>query len=140
MKKNKFYHLERTPFQWSFGRNSGFSTAKKTWLPLASNYTLNNVALQSILPRSHLKVFRDLADLRKNPTMKYGSLEIDAYDPEILLYKRSIDTDPNADIVVVILNFEGNQKTINLNDKLSGLPAKMQVVTSSIHSKTLIKG
>lgn len=85
-------------------------------------------------------VFRDLTDLRENPTLKYGAMQIDAYDTDILLYKRSIDTDPNADIVVVILNLESNQKTINLNDKLSGLPAKMQVVTSSIHSKTLTKG
>lgn len=72
--------------------------------------------------------------------MKFGGIEIDAYDTEILLYKRSIADDPNADIIVVILNLEGNQKTINLNDKLSGLPATMQVVTSSVHSKTLVKG
>lgn len=85
-------------------------------------------------------MFRDLADLRENPTMKYGGLQIDAIDTEILVYKRSIENDSNADIIVVILNLEGSKKTINLNDKLSDLPAKMKVVTSSIHSKTLVKG
>lgn len=127
-------------YQWDFSRNSGFSTANKTWLPLAKNYTFCNVVLQNYLIRSHLKVFRDLAAIRENPTMKYGDIQIDAIDPEILVYKRSIDNDPDADIIVVILNLEGNRKTINLNEKLGNLPEQLKVLTTSIHSKTFFKG
>lgn len=36
----------RTPFQWNFLFNAGFSTAKKTWMPTSINYYCVNVAIQ----------------------------------------------------------------------------------------------
>lgn len=73
--------------------------------------------------------------LRKNPTLKYGELDLKAVDDEVLVYKRQIKNNAQADIVVVVLNFEGNTKTVNLNDHLDGLPAKMKTVVASVHSK-----
>lgn len=64
----------RTPFQWDSGANAGFSTAAKTWLPVAQNYTLNNVQLQTQQLHSHLKVFKSLLKLRHHPTMQYGQI------------------------------------------------------------------
>lgn len=130
---------ERTPFQWDSSENSGFSTANKTWLPLATNYTDCNVELETSQERSFLKNFRDLIALRENPTMKHGGLQIVPIDTEVMAYKRAIENYPQADIVAVVLNLEGNTKTINLNAYLSNLPTKMTVVVSSIHS-ALVKG
>lgn len=72
--------------------------------------------------------------LRQNPTVKYGEFDLKPVDDELLVYKRQIKNDTQADIVVVVLNFEGNTKTVNLNDHLDGLPDKMKTVVASIHS------
>lgn len=131
---------ERTPFQWSFGKNSGFSTAKKTWLPLATNYSSCNVALQTLQKRSFLKNFRDLTKLRQNQSMKYGGVKLVPIDTEIMVYKRSIENDSKADVIVVILNLEGSYKTVDLSAHLEDLPAKMEVAVASVHSEKLVKG
>lgn len=46
----------RTPFQWDDSTNAGFSTAKTTWLPVASNYKTVNLKAQKAAPKSHFKV------------------------------------------------------------------------------------
>lgn len=124
----------RSPFQWDGTKNAGFSSAEKTWLPVALNYTDCNVQQQLKDSRSNLKVFNDLMTLRKNPTMKYGGFEIKATDEELLVYKRQIADEPKADIVVVVLNLETNTRTIDLSDFFNGLPKQMKVVVSSVHS------
>lgn len=57
-------------------------------------------------------------------------------DEELLVFKRQIKDDAKADIVVVLINLEGNTRTVNLNDYLSGLPEKMKTVVASIHATT----
>lgn len=120
--------------QWNGKKNAGFSTAEKTWLPLAKNYTECNVDKQLQDKRSFLRTFGDLMVLRQNPTVKYGEFDLKPVDDELLVYKRQLKNDAQADIVVVVLNFEGNTKTVNLNDHLDGLPNKMKTVVASIHS------
>lgn len=129
---------ERTPMQWNSEKNSGFSTANKTWLPLATNYTECNVELQTKQKRSNLKVFQEVAKLRQNPTMKYGALKLNIVDEELFMYKREIEGQPDADIVVVVLNLGLNKKNVNLNDYLDNLPKKLKVVTASVHAKGTI--
>ncbi|XP_037034887.1 maltase A1-like [Bradysia coprophila] len=124
----------RSPFQWDSSKNSGFSSADKTWLPVADNFTDCNVQQQLRESQSHLKVFNRLMELRKQPTMKYGDLEIKAVDEELLVYKRQMTDDPDADIVIVVLNLERNSKIIDLGELFNGLPKQMKVVVTSIHS------
>lgn len=124
----------RSPFQWDSTANAGFSSAEKTWLPVASNYTDCNVAQQLKEQRSNLKVFNDLMALRRNPTMKYGGLEIKAIDEEVLVYRRQMADDPNADIVIVLLNLGTNTRTINLMEHFNDLPKEMRVTVASVHS------
>lgn len=74
-----FYHYvsrdpARTPLQWNSDHNAGFSTANKTWLPLAESYADKNIELQMAQSQSHLKVFKALLELRSHPTMRYGTL------------------------------------------------------------------
>lgn len=130
----------RTPFQWDSSKNAGFSKGQKTWLPVDMNYTHSNVAIQNKEERSHLKVFRQLINLRQNPTMKYGAFQIKAIDSRSLVYKRQIYGQHDADIFVVLLNMDVNYKNINLYHHLNDLPQKFEVVVSSIHSKSLVNG
>lgn len=46
----------RTPFHWNNLTNAGFSTANRTWLPVADDYKEINLAKQKEDPISHFKV------------------------------------------------------------------------------------
>lgn len=130
----------RTPFQWDGSQNAGFSTSSKTWLPLDNNYTISNVELQNKYDRSHLKVFRQLINLRQNPTLKYGGFEIKAVDDQMLVYKRQINDKPDADIFVIALNFDKKSKRVDLNQHFKKIPQEFEVLISSIHSNSTVNG
>lgn len=126
--------LARTPMQWNSSPNAGFSNVT-AWLPVAENFTKCNVELETNQKPSHLNVVRKIMELRENPTMKYGGLKLNAVDEELFVYKRAIANQPDADIVVVVLNLGLNKKNVNLNDYLDNLPKELKVVTASIHAK-----
>lgn len=130
----------RTPFQWDSSKNAGFSTANTTWLPLALNYTKCNVQLQEKQPLSHLKVFQRLQQLRKNPTLAEGELNLIAIDDDLLVYTRIQKNNPKADQFVIVLNLGLKTKTINLKKTFAALPEKLTVEVTSISSKLLRKG
>lgn len=130
----------RTPFQWDDTKNAGFSFGNRTWLPVAKNYTECNVKLQKSKIRSHLKVFRKLMMIRENPTMKYGALTMFAVNNDILIYKREINGQKNADVFVVLLNLGTEYKTVELSYYFKGLPEQMTVAVVSIESETLAIG
>lgn len=130
----------RTPFQWNDEKNSGFSFANSTWLPVANNYTDNNVALQKSEILSHVKVFRQLMALRQNPTMKNGGLQISAVNKDVLVYKREIEGQDDADIIVVLLNLGIAYRPVELNYYFKNLPRQMKVLAASIHSEILVLG
>lgn len=78
---------ERTPFHWDESRNAGFTTAKKPWLPISTNYKCVNVKTQRAQPQSHLNVYKRLAKLRKDALLSDASYE-SALFGEIYTYKR----------------------------------------------------
>lgn len=58
---NETYHLysrdpARTPYHWNNSTNAGFSTANRTWLPVAEDYPEINLAKQKEDRISHFKV------------------------------------------------------------------------------------
>lgn len=125
---------------WNDEVNAGFSFASKTWLPVASNHTENNVQLQKSQVISHLKVFRQLMALRQNPAMKYGDLKMSAVNKDVLIYKRSIDDSDDADVVIVLLNLGQSYQPVELPHYFQNLPQQMKVVVASIHSEILVIG
>ncbi|XP_055310987.1 probable maltase isoform X2 [Sitodiplosis mosellana] len=138
---------ERTPMQWDSSTNAGFSTANETWLPVADNYTLNNVELQESQTVSHLKVFKSLIKLRSNPTMKYAGVEMEVINDDVLVYKRQMnDSKSNrglddSDIIVVLLNFGTQTQSVKLDSVFNDtLPQKMTVNITSIQSTSLVVG
>lgn len=83
-----------------------------------------------------MKIFRQLISIRANPTLKYGGLQLSAVDDDILVYKRQIEgkSEEETDIVVVVLNLGTSDKVVNVSASLDGVPSKLKVAVSSIHS------
>ncbi len=104
--KEKGRDGERTPMQWDASPNAGFSTAKKTWLPVAPSYLTRNVAVEQKEPDSLLKFYQALIRLRKeNAALRDGDVElVDQNNENVLAFVRRA---PGAKAVLVALNFTG---------------------------------
>lgn len=123
----------RTPFPWDDTTNAGFSKASKTWLPLAPDWKTNNVKAQEAATISHLKIFRQLTNLRKtSKTLQLGGFE-SVVNGNILIYKRELaDNDP----YVVVLNLSPESRSIDLTqfETPAMKDKKLKVVVTSLQS------
>lgn len=72
--------------------------------------------------------------------MKYGGLTMYAVNNDVLVYKREINGQTNADVFVIVLNLGTDFKTIELSYYFKGLPEQMRVAAVSIDSETLVIG
>lgn len=100
--------------QWDAGPNAGFTAQEATpWLPLAADYATRNVAAQESDPASMLNFYRALAALRRaEPALNRGAYEeVELGIEDVLAYRR---TWPGSDGFLVLLNFSGDVRTINL--------------------------
>jgi alpha-glucosidase len=89
----------RTPMQWDATRYAGFSQAPP-WLPLASDFTRENVVNLHADPRSLLNLYKALIRLRKEQLpLVEGSYAPIAADGDLLLYRREHD---GAAIVIAL--------------------------------------
>lgn len=113
--KEKGRDGERTPMQWNAGKNSGFSTAASTWLPVAPDYVTVNVKTEEAEPDSLLNWYKRLIAMRKdNPTLRDGKMVmLDRNNPSVLSYIREGVAGRPA--VVVALNFTAEPQTISLD-------------------------
>lgn len=66
----------------------GFSTADKTWLPVADGYETLNAEVQIASQRSHLKVYQALADLRQDKVFRYGRYDSLAMNQDVFVFRR----------------------------------------------------
>lgn len=78
----------RTPFQWNDEKNAGFSIAEKTWLPIADNYQEINVRKEDRDEKSHLKVYKSLQKLRKEPALQRGNTKYIALNGQVMAIAR----------------------------------------------------
>ncbi|CAF0980695.1 unnamed protein product [Brachionus calyciflorus] len=101
----------RTPFQWTNGKNSGFSSSDKTWLPINPNYKFLNVESQLKEYRSHLKVFKDLVNLRRSPSFQWGSYKTIVVNDQIFSFLRRAYGFPPF---LVVMNFSNSSTQVNL--------------------------
>ncbi|MGC8781928.1 MAG: alpha-amylase family glycosyl hydrolase, partial [Anaerolineae bacterium] len=105
---------ERTPMQWDASPNAGFSPAGvRTWLPVADDYPIRNVAVQSQDPTSMLSFFRALTALRRREAAltigDYRSLDPGAAD--VFAYERRHDHSR----LIVALNFAAGPRRLDLS-------------------------
>lgn len=113
--KEKGRDGERTPMQWNAGKDSGFSTAASTWLPVAPDYVTVNVKTEEAEPDSLLNWHKRLIAMRKDdPTLRDGKMVmLDRDNPSVLSYIREGVAGRPA--VVVALNFTAEPQTISLD-------------------------
>lgn len=113
----------RTPFQWDDSKNAGFSTADKTWLPVADNYTEVNVKVQAATTNSHLDLFKKLVAIRKNPALKYGEYKSALIGDNVYAYIRKLD----GEVYVIVLNFGTEEVNVNLENHFTSIKDKIVV-------------
>ncbi|XP_049886229.1 maltase A1-like [Pectinophora gossypiella] len=120
---------ERSPFQWSADKNAGFSTADKTWLPVAAGYESLNVETQRVQERSHLNVYKTLSSLRTYPVFRQGRYESVALNNDVFAFRRWY----NGETYVVVVNLRDMPYSLDLTyfDNVSGL---LEVVVTNIQS------
>ena len=100
--KEKGRDGERTPMQWTAGRNAGFTTGKP-WLPVPASAKTHNVEAESTDPRSVLSFYKEVVHLRKTePALLEGSyVPLNGSDPNVFSYLRK----DAAGTILVALNF-----------------------------------
>jgi alpha-glucosidase len=111
--KNKGRDGERTPMQWTSGRNAGFSTAAKPWLPVPPTAATRNVETESSDPRSVLDFYKRAIALRRaSPALLDGSYTAIGNDPYIFAYRRRA---PGGQTMIVALNMSNAPRVLDLD-------------------------
>ena len=129
--KDKGRDGERTPMQWTDGKNAGFSTAASTWLPVAADYKTVNVEAEKADPNSLLNWYMTLIEMRrKEPALRDGPITmLDTKNTSVLSYIRNGAAGKLS--IVVALNFTGQSQTISLEPKSVGGGKKIQTVLTN---------
>jgi len=119
---------ERTPMQWTDGKNAGFSEAKP-WLPVPPTYKTHNVETESKNPQSVLEFYKSVLKLRhSNEALLGGSYKAINEDNEnVLSYLR---VNQNR-AVVVVLNMSGVPRKIALDLKGSGFASAKRLLDTA---------
>ncbi|GIX98724.1 alpha-glucosidase [Caerostris extrusa] len=76
----------RTPMQWNSGKNAGFSDFDIPWLPVNSNFKIQNVEVEKADPFSVLQNFKKLVKLRRELSILYGTFEYAILDVDIFSF------------------------------------------------------
>ena len=125
---------QRTPMQWTNGKNAGFSTCSRDnlYLPIDSSANYPNVQSQIGDKSSLLNYTKGLISLRKTipalgNTGEWRMLS-DPYEPYPVVYERSFDEDS----YLVVLNPSNKKKKITL-DLLS---CEIKVIYGDCHALT----
>lgn len=121
----------RTPFPWDNSTNAGFTTGSKTWLPVGNNYKTVNVKAQEEAENSHLKIFKRLTSIRKQPVFKTGNyVGALSNSKNVYSYKRQLKTE----VAIVVLNYGKTEQSVNLTSLFPLIPKQLKIYTSSLNS------
>ncbi|KAL7738179.1 hypothetical protein ACLKA6_006518 [Drosophila palustris] len=121
----------RTPFHWTSGTNAGFSTALKTWLPLATNYQELNVELELTESNSHLKIYKALVEMRKgSKTLQNGSTKYGVLNEDVFVVKRHLSGSPS---IIYVANLGSSSISVDLRefDKTLTSPLTLELGSQS---------
>ncbi len=119
--KEKGRDGERTPMQWSGGKNAGFTTSSSPWLPIAADYPVVNASTESSDPNSMLNWYKRLIALRRsNPALFEGSMKmVDPSNENVLSFLRQ--GPPGKPSVLVALNFSAKPQVLKYDFVALGL-------------------
>jgi alpha-glucosidase len=112
---------ERTPMQWDKTKNSGFSSAERTWLPMPPSAAEYNVESESRDPNSILSFYKKVLALRiTEPALQHGSyVAVDRDNPFVLSFLRKNGGKGNS--ILVVLNMSGAPQTIKFDLASQGI-------------------
>lgn len=124
----------RTPFQWDSTANAGFTNASvKPWLPLATDYPLVNVKTQQeSAQNSHIKVFKELMNLRGTNTLIWGSFKSLVLGENVYAILRSFPNDKRT--YVVLANIGSKSEIIDATKLDNSLPNDLVFRVVSVSS------
>jgi alpha-glucosidase len=130
--KDKGRDGERTPMQWTPGRQAGFSTAAETWLPVAENHRTINVQSERSDPESLLNWYRRLIQLRRTvPALRSGSWRaVDTANRAVLAYLREA---PGHPAILVALNMSAADQSVSyarVSERLG--PGEIRTLASNV--------
>lgn len=114
----------RTPMQWNYSANAGFSTGNKTWLKVNPNYTSINVEAEKKDSDSILNYYKKMIALKKSTTaLIYGTFkQIDPDNTKVFAYTRTYKKKE----FLIICNFTNSM--VNFNTKVKNLTNKKIVI------------
>jgi alpha-glucosidase len=102
----------RTPMQWSDGMAAGFTTGAP-WLPIADDFSMNNVAVLRDDVRSILTVYHRLIELRRaEPALSVGDYSALPADDDLVAYMRKA----GERRFLIVLNFSNLARSFNLGE------------------------
>ncbi|KAG1653565.1 Maltase 2 [Nymphon striatum] len=104
----------KTPMQWNSSENVGFSTARKTWLPININKESVNVKDENDNKKSHLSLYKQLVKLRNEPTFLYGVVEFPIVNELIFSALRYHKGVPGY---LLVMNVGDNSTTVDFTNK-----------------------
>jgi len=100
-------------------------------LPVGDNYHTVNVQAQEKADDSHLKIFRRLTKIRKEPVFREGSYSgVLTNDDNVFVYLRQHQTD----YAVVLLNFGKQTMNVDVKRAFPSVPSTLKVYPSSLES------
>ena len=115
--KEKGRDGERTPMQWNYSPNAGFSQAAP-WLPVPASYKTHNVASELKDPDSVLQFYKRLLTLRHHePALLDGDyVGLNQDNPDVLSYLRRYKNEA----VLVVLNMSNAKQHISFDLSAEG--------------------
>jgi alpha-glucosidase len=132
--KEKGRDGERTPMQWTDGRNAGFSTAKP-WLPVPPTAATHNVGTEEKDPNSILSFYKRVLALRHtDEALLEGDYEaVNETDPNVYSYVRHY----KDEAVLVVLNFSSSAHEASFDLSKQGFgEAKAETLVANKASAT----
>jgi alpha-glucosidase len=111
--KEKGRDGERTPMQWTPGKNAGFCTVKP-WLPVPPSAATHNVETEEKDPHSILSFYKHVLALRHtDPALVEGDYKaLNEDDPNVLSYLRHYKDE--AVLVVLNMSSEAHEASFDL--------------------------
>ena len=121
---------ERTPMQWTAGRNAGFSSGETTWLPVPPTAKVRNVETMSKDPNSVLSFYKQAIRVRRGtPALLEGDYAAIGDDPSVFAYRRRA---ANQTIIVAV-NMSGEPRKVKLSARDLGDDGKgLRLAISSL--------
>nr|CAH0112456.1 unnamed protein product [Daphnia galeata] len=126
---NSTCNQARSPYQWDSSPNTaGFTNATEPWYPIGDNSDTINAKDQMALTNSYFNIYRELVNLRKQPAVMHGTMNIlNVTSEDIFAFSRIRKGAPGY---LIVLNLGDKETSVDFSSEPS-IPAEAQAVVRS---------